>query len=55
LAEYNWSLLYSRFPAQFFNFWFDAQLSSGEMTGLAITAVKSLIKVLLFMAVTFST
>jgi hypothetical protein len=37
-------------PAQFFSLFFDAQANRGEITGLAISTPKSLIKVLLFMA-----
>ena len=51
LAEYKRSVLYSRLPAQFFSLIFDAQASRGEITGLASSAAKRLIKVLLFMAI----
>src|SRR5207244_9021579 len=51
LAEYKRSVLYSRLPAQFFSLSFAAQAKRGEITGLAISAEKSLIKVLLFIAI----
>src|SRR5467141_28097 len=50
LAESKRSVLYSRLPAQFFSLSCVAQANSGEIAGLAITAEKSLIKVLLFIA-----
>src|SRR5438309_10549373 len=55
LAEYKRSVPYSRLPAQFFSLLLDAQANRGEMTGLAIIAAKSLIKVLLFTAIAVST
>jgi hypothetical protein len=50
LAEYKRSVPYSRLPAQFANLSFVARAKRGEITGLAIIAEKSLIKVLLFIA-----
>src|SRR5205814_3430647 len=50
LAEYKRSVLYSRLPAQFDSLSFVARAKRGETTGLAIIAEKSLIKVLLFIA-----
>src|SRR5437016_12137376 len=51
LAEYKRSVLYSRLPAQFDSLSFVARAKRGEITGLAIIAEKSLIKVLLFIAI----
>src|SRR6266851_3423481 len=50
LAEYKRSVPYSRLPAQFDSLSFVARAKRGEITGLAISAEKSLIKVLLFIA-----
>ena len=50
LAEYKRSVLYSRLPAQFDSLSFVARAKRGEITGLVIIAEKSLIKVLLFIA-----
>src|SRR5207245_6306269 len=55
LVKYKRAGPYSRLHAQFFSLLLDAQANRGEMTGLAIIAAKSLIKVLLFTAIAVST
>src|SRR6266478_878713 len=49
-AVYRRSVLYSRLPAQFLSLTLAVQVRRGETAGLAITAEKNLIKVLLFIA-----